>query len=563
MMALTATATERVRGDILTQLRLHDPHIHIASFNRPNLSYEVRQKRQGSFKELVELLRELDGESVIVYCQSRKSVEDLSTALNQSGISALPYQAGLSSEQRTENQERFIRDDVPVLVATIAFGMGIGKPDVRAIIHYDLPRNLEGYYQESGRAGRDGLRARCLLFFSYGDRVKVEYIIAQKTDEHEQRLAYQQLQQVIAYGDSTACHRRALLAYFGETLHQNCGHCDNCLRTVTMEDRTIDAQKFLSCVARTKERFGMGYIIEVLRGANTKKIRDYGHDQLSTYGIGRDLSMEEWQHLGRSLLRQGLLSESTETGYAILRLNALSRQTLRKRRHVVIEALPQSLQNSLARAAMTASVPPGLVPEEIGLFQHLRHLRKQLADEQGVPPYIIFTDATLRAMVQQRPQSSSQFAQISGVGSRKLEAYYIPFTKEIRAYCEMHDLSMGLSPEPAAKKEAASASTTGPAVPSLTRQITLQMYQDGQSIEDIAGERNLKPSTIISHLAELIEAGEAIDVSALIQPGHYEAIHDALQQVDDEALKPVKELLGDAYSYEEIRLVKALLRQRA
>jgi len=563
MLALTATATERVRDDILTQLKLRDPHIHIASFDRPNIYYEVRPKHKGSYGELLQFLREQQESSVIVYCQSRKGVDELSFALAHDGIRALPYHAGLTSEQRSENQERFIRDDVPVLVATIAFGMGIGKPDVRAVIHFDLPRNLEGYYQESGRAGRDGLPAQCILFFNYGDRVKVEYIIAQKTGEHEQILAYQQLQQVLAYGDSTACRRRALLAYFGETLHQNCGNCDNCLRTVVMEDRTIDAQKFLSCVARTKERFGMGYIIEVLRGANTKKIRDYGHDQLSTYGIGRDLSMEEWQHLGRSLLRQGLLSESTETGYAILRLNALSRQILRKQRDVVIEALPQSLQNSLARSSRAASVTPGLAPEEVGLFQHLRHLRKQLADEQGVPPYIIFTDATLRAMAQQRPQSSSQFAQISGVGSRKLEAYYIPFTREICAYCEMHDLSMGLSPEPAAKKEAASASTTGPAVPSLTRQITLQMYQDGQSIEDIARERNLKPSTIISHLAELIEAGEAIDVSALTQPGHYEAIHDALQQVDDEALKPVKELLGDAYSYEEIRLVKALLRQRA
>src|SRR5947209_11572404 len=563
MMALTARATERGREDILKQVRLHDPHIHIASFNSAKLSYEVRQKRQGSFKELVELLRELDGESMIVYCQSRKSVEDLSTALNQSGISALPYHAGLSSEQRTENQERFIRDDVPVLVATIAFGMGIGKPDVRAVIHYDLPRNLEGYYQESGRAGRDGLPAQCILFFNHGDRVKVEFIIAQKTGEHEQYLAYQQLRQVLAYGDSTACRRHALLAYFGEILPtKNCGNCDNCLRQVILEDRTIDAQKFLSCVARTKERFRMGYIIEVLRGANTKKIRDYGHDQLSTYGIGRDLSMEEWQHLGRSLLRQSLLSEATETGYAILRLNTLSREILRKQRDVVIEALPQSLQNSLARPTRAANIIPDRAPEEMGLYQHLRNLRKQLADEQGVPPYVIFTDATLRAMAQQRPQSRSQFAQISGVGSRKLEAYYIPFTGEIRAHCELHNLSMGLSPEPAAKKEVASTSTTGPAVPSLTRQVTLQMYQDGQNIEDISTARNLKPSTIISHLAELIEAGEAIDVAGLIKPGHYEVIADALQRFDGEALKPVKELLGDEYSYEEIRLVKALLRQR-
>ncbi len=560
MLALTATATERVRDDILTQLKLRDPHIHVASFDRPNLYYEVRPKHKGSYGELLQFLREQPESSIIIYCQSRKGVDDLSFALVHDGIRALPYHAGLTSEQRSENQERFIRDDVPVLVATIAFGMGIGKPDVRAVIHYDLPRNLEGYYQESGRAGRDGLPAQCILFFSYGDRVKVEYIIAQKTDEHEQRLAYQQLQQVIAYGDSSTCRRRSLLAYFGETLAvENCGNCDNCSRTVVMEDRTIDAQKFLSCVARTKERFGMRHIIDILRGANTQKIRDYGHDQLSTYGIGKDLSVEEWQHLGRSLLRQGLLSETTEN-YVTLRLNALSKEILRRQRDVSIEAPHQSLQNTLTGTSKTGNILPELAPEEMGLFQHLRTLRKRLADEQGVPPYVIFPDTSLRGMAQQRPQSQSQFEQIPGVGSRKLQAYYTLFTGEIRAYCELHNLSMGLSPAPTTRREAPPKAATGPVSPSVTRQITLQMYQDGQSIEDIARERNLRPTTIASHLVELIEAGETIDVQSLLPPGHFETIVDALQQIEGDALKPVKEYLGDDYFYEEIRLVKALLR---
>ncbi|HEY6408066.1 MAG TPA: DNA helicase RecQ, partial [Ktedonobacteraceae bacterium] len=441
MLALTATATERVRDDILTQLKLMNPHIHIASFDRPNNYYEVRPKHKGSYGELVQFLREQPESSIIIYCQSRKGVDDLSFALAHDGINALPYHAGMTSEERSENQQRFIRDDVTVLVATIAFGMGIGKPDVRAVIHYDLPRNLEGYYQESGRAGRDGLPAQCMLFFNHGDRVKAEYIIAQKTSEHEQQLAYQQLRQVLAYSDSSTCRRRALLAYFSETLPlDNCGNCDNCLRTVVMEDRTIDAQKFLSCVARTKERFGMRHIIDVLRGANTQKIRDYGHEQLSTYGFGRDYSVEEWQRLGRSLLRQGLLSETTES-YATLRLNALSYEVLRKQRNVEIESLPQSLQNSPTRAS---AVDPVLTPEKMGLFQHLRTLRKQLADKQGVPPYVIFPDTSLRAMSQQRPQSESQFLQITGVGSRKMEAYYTLFANEIRAYCELHNMSMGL-----------------------------------------------------------------------------------------------------------------------
>ena len=270
MMALTATATERVRDDILTQLRLHDPHIHIASFDRPNLYYEVRSKNSGSYRELLQLLREQPGEPAIIYCQSRKSVDDLSEYLRRDGINALSYHAGLNSEQRNEHQTRFIRDDVPVLVATIAFGLGIGKPDVRSVIHYDLPRSLEGYYQESGRAGRDGLPAKCILFFNYGDRMKVEYMIAQRSGEQEQYIAHQQLQQVISYCDDSACRRSTLLAYFGETYtEENCANCDNCLRPMVVEDHTIDAQKFLSCVGRTQQRFGMRYIVEILRGANT------------------------------------------------------------------------------------------------------------------------------------------------------------------------------------------------------------------------------------------------------------------------------------------------------
>ncbi len=565
MLALTATATERVRDDILTQLKLRDPLVHIASFDRPNIYYEVRPKHKASYGELLQLLREQPESSIIIYCQSRKGVDELSAVLARDGINALPYHAGLTTEQRSENQQRFIRDDVPVLVATIAFGMGISKPDVRAVIHYDLPRNLEGYYQESGRAGRDGLPAQCMLFFNHGDRVKVEYIIAQKTSEHEQFLAYQQLQQVLAYSDGTACRRRALLAYFGETMPgNNCGNCDNCLRPVVLEDRTIDAQKFLSCVARTKERFGMGYIIEVLRGANIQRIRDYGHDQLSTYGIGRDLSVAAWQHLGRSLLRQGMLSEVTEARYSILRLNALSREILRKQRTVEIEALPQSLQNSAAVSSRMDNTVAVLSPEELGLFQHLRSLRKQLADQQGVPPYVVFPDTSLRAMAQQRPQTESQFLEISGVGSRKMEAYYTIFTDEIRTYCELHNLSMGLSPvqpEPTTRREAASTAPGGMNAGTLTRRITLQMYQDGQSIEEIATVRNLRPTTIAIHLVELIEAGEDIDVQALIPPGHFETIADALQKFGGEFLKPIKEFLGEEYFYEEIRLVRALMRK--
>ncbi len=555
MLALTATATERVRDDILTELKLDDPHIHIASFNRPNLYYEVRQKHRGSYHELLQLLRDQPDAPAIVYCQSRKSVDEISDLLRRDGIRALPYHAGLTSEQRTENQARFMRDDVAVLVATIAFGMGIAKPDIRMVIHYDFPKSLEGYYQESGRAGRDGLEAQCILFYQYGDRAKVEYMLAQREDEQEQRLARQQLQQVMAYCESTDCRRRILLAYFGEEFEQeHCDNCDNCLRSDTaMEDRTLDAQKFLMCVYRTQQRFGMRYIVDVLRGANTQKIREQGHNTLKTYGVGKDLSADEWIRLGRALLQQGLLDE-TDGGYPVLRLNEHSAAILRNQRTFELPSAPARRET-----ASDASRVSALSPEEIGLFQFLRELRKQLADDQGVPPYVIFPDSTLRAMAQQRPQSEAQFARIPGVGSRKLEAYFTPFTQAIREYCELQGLAMGLEPPEETNEKKTTGAAQANRGPS-TLQLTLDLYKQGLSVEEIAQERNLKASTIVSHLAELIEAGEAIDIGDLIQPGHYETIVNALQQVGDEALRPVKDFLGDEYTYDEIKLVRSLLR---
>ncbi len=564
MQALTATATERVREDILAQLRLRNPHIHISSFNRPTLSYEVRQKHKGSYAEIVQLLRDMPDAPVIIYCQTRKNVDELSEGLKREDIRALPYHAGLSNEQRSENQSRFIRDDVSVLVATIAFGMGIGKPDVRAVIHYDLPRSLEGYYQESGRAGRDGQPAQCILFFNYGDRVKVDYIIDLKTSEQEQEIARQQLNQVVAYCDSRDCRRRILLAYFGEVWQEeNCGNCDNCLRATTpveMEDRTIDAQKFLSCVGRTEQRFGMGYIIDVLRGANTKKIRDFHHDQLSTYGIGREYSVDEWQRLGRALIQQGLVSMTTDN-YPILRLNPLSREILRKQRSFEMPVPPVSTKPQPEKTK-ASSAAESLDPESAQLFYHLRTLRKQFADEQGVPPYVVFPDTSLRAMAQQRPQSRSHFAQLPGIGSSKLEAYFTPFTDEIRSYCELHDIPMDLEPEPGSEpKKSTAASKPPPILMPHTRVQTLTLYQQGLSIEKIAKERNLTMSTVISHLAELIEAGEHVDVEPLIPAGHYQNVVNAIDQIGGTALKPIKEFLGDQYSYDEIRLVRALMRQ--
>lgn len=564
MLALTATATERVSDDILIQLDLRDPYLYVASFNRPNLSYEVRQKRSGSYKELLELLRKYENQSVIVYCQSRKSVDELSMALIHDGISALPYHAGLSNEQRTENQARFIRDDVPVLVATIAFGMGVGKPDVRSVIHFDLPRNLEGYYQESGRAGRDGLPAECVLFYNPGDRMKVEYIIAQRGEE-EQHIARQQLRQVLNYCESTTCRRRTLLAYFGEQVEEeDCGNCDNCLNPVDLEDRTDEARKFLLCIARTRQRFGMRYVIEVLRGANTQRIRDLKHDELSVYGAGGDLSQAEWMQIGRALLQQGLVDEVSTDGYPILRLNEDSRAVVLKQREVYIARLRQKTRREKVLVEAAATLPTS---EEEALFRHLRMLRKRLADEQGVPPYVIFADASLRAMAQERPQTLRHFSLIPGVGKRKLEAYYTLFTDEIRVYCEAHNLELGQEPpesEPEPKPEKPQRPKKEPPPPRVhPREITLEQFRQGMSVEEIAQERGVTIGTIYSHLVENIGEGETIDVFRIVPAERFDTIAAALAHVGDEMLKPVREYLGEAYSYEEIRLVRATVRQTA
>jgi ATP-dependent DNA helicase RecQ len=556
MLALTATATERVRADILEQLRLNEPYLHVASFNRPNLYYEVRAKSRGSYRELLKILSEYENESVIIYCQTRNNVDDLSAALVQDGIRALPYHAGLSADERAENQERFIRDDVPVLVATIAFGMGIAKPDVRAVIHFDLPRNLEGYYQESGRAGRDGQPAQCILFLNYGDRMKIEYWFDQKSLT-EQEVARQQLRQLMAYCESTECRRRALLGYFGEEyIEENCGNCDNCLHgEMELEDRTVDARRFLWCVGKTRERFGMRHIIDILRGANTQRIRDYQHDQLQAYGIGKAYSIEEWQRLARGLLQQGLLSQSDE-GLPILRLNELSREVLRQQRQVFLPAAPTRLSGKVQRERTT------LDPESEGLYEHLREVRKRLADEQNVAPYVVFSNVSLQTMAVQRPVTEDQFLRIPGVGRRKLEAYYGIMAREIRAYCAEHNLPTGLlppEPEASAEPEKPLREST-PRAP--TQAVTLGLYRQGLSVEEIATERGLTEGTIINHLVTQLELGEQLDLAALVSPERYRVIAEVLSQIGDERLKPAKEVLGDEYSYDEIRIVRAVERQK-
>lgn len=545
IMALTATATERVRQDILTQLTLSDPQVHIASFNRQNLYYEVLPKTKKSYTEILLKIRQEKG-SGIIYCLSRRGVDELTFKLQQHDVKVLPYHAGLSDEERTNNQTRFIRDDVQVMVATVAFGMGINKPDVRFVIHYDLPRNLEGYYQEAGRSGRDGEPARCTLFFNYGDAKKVEWSIEQRADAKEQQIARHQLRKVLDYAEGTECRRTIQLSYFGEYFPGNCGNCDNCCSSRNTEDWTTEAMKFLSCVARCKERYGMNYIIEVLRGSKNQKVLQNKHDELSTYGIGKDRTAEQWKNLGRSLLHQGLLDQTTD-GYAVLKLNPLSWEVMRRQRsvHLVVPEQKKATQEdqNLKRAGI-----------EI-LFDKLRKLRKQIADEQSVPPYVVFADSTLKLMAQTQPQTLAEFGELSGVGTHKLTQYGAKFIAEIKAYRQEQGLAVNSEPEIESPPEILS--------PSATQLVTLQLFKQGLNIAEIASQRNLKATTIMGHLADLLEMGETVDLNQLVPPEHQVLILKAFKELGvTEGLKPVYEYLEEKVNYGEIRLFRAWWRQQ-
>lgn len=540
MFGLTATATKRVQEDIVQQLGLKNPGVHLASYNRPNLYYEVQNKESRTYNQLLKIIRAQKG-SGIIYCLSRRQVEETASALQKDGFAALPYHAGMKDEDRKENQTRFIRDDVQIIVATIAFGMGINKLDVRWVIHYDLPKNLESYYQESGRAGRDGEPSNCILFFSPADLKKIEFLIEQKNNPQERRIAHQQLRQVIEYAEGTECRRTIQLSYFGERFPGNCANCDNCRYPKPIEDWTIEAQKFLSCVARCREKFGMMHIIEILRGSRKKRIIDYKHDKLSTYGIGLDKTADEWKMLARSLLHQGLVDETSD-GYRVLKLNENSWEVLRKKREVKIAVNRQVADD------LIANYNPKAAEAEM-LFESLRILRKQLADAHSVAPYVVFNDSSLKLMAQKRPTSLEEFATISGVTNYKLKQYGTQFVLEIRRFCKQDS-----TPDNSNKK------ITKSELPP-TYLTTLDLHQQGLSVEEIAQERSLTPKTIIKHLSELIELEQPVDLDSLVLPVRQEIIMKVIDKVGDKYLKTIREALGENYSYEEIQLVRAKWRQ--
>ena len=569
MMALTATATERVRGDIEKQLQLRDSRCYVASFNRPNLTYRVSAKA-GSYEQILNFIRARGRESGIIYCQARKTAENIASKLSADGIPAAPYHAGLAPATRSQNQEAFLRDEVRVVCATIAFGMGINKPNVRFVIHYDLPKNLEGYYQETGRAGRDGLPSECLLLFSPGDRVKYGRFIDEKPDPKEREIARAQLEQIVHYAEVASCRREFLLGYFGEkygapgsdparlgndldrarleTGAPNCGGCDNCLAPRQTWDGTLAAQKFLSCVYRIREKSGFGvgvqHVVEVLCGADTEKVRKFGHEALSTYGIGKEHDRAEWGAVGRELVRLGFLFQNSEK-FNILELTDEGRVALKARQKITLTKPVAAPEPAKHRA--------GEIACDEALFENLRQLRKQLADERGVPSYIIFSDVALRQMARFYPASDREFSRISGVGEKKQREFGTVFLRAIAAHLQTNPRQMF-----------ADDSFSEPAAPmrsKLTDTVreTQHCFRQGKTVREIGQLRGLTDGTVLSHLEEAILAGEEVDLNRLIEPKAQQEIVAALARHRGVGLSSVFEKLSGRYSYGQLRICRAAM----
>ena len=443
VMALTATATERVRDDIVAQLRLGDCPRFISSFDRANLTYAVCPKpnKQWAFDALLGLLDERRGESAIIYCFSRKETEDLALRLTGEGHPAVAYHAGLEPEVRRRAQERFIEGDVPIVAATIAFGMGIDKPDIRLVAHYSLPKSIEGYYQETGRAGRDGKPSDCVLFFSEGDRAKQQYFIQQMEDGPVRDMAERQLEQIVEYGRLRSCRRKYLLAYFGETMAgESCGRCDSCLAVYRRVDVTEPAQKILSAVVRTGERFAIFYVNRVLLGSRDKRIGRLGHDRLSVYGIVDDYDRNGLRTIAEMLVERGLLAKE-EGSQGAVRVTPEGRSWLSSGQRLEMDVREDESAPRPARHSERGADERGTGGHDEGLFQELRTLRRRLAEEQGVPAFVVFNDATLRGLSATKPTTPEAMLKVSGVGPAKVQRYGEAFLAAIRE----HPLSLSPS----------------------------------------------------------------------------------------------------------------------
>lgn len=553
VIALTATATKPVREDIVTQLGLKKPEIFISSFNRPNLTYTIEPKTD-PLGSLLHLLEKHQGESAIVYRFSRKATEETAMELTDRGFSALPYHAGLERDLRRETQEKFIHDQVQIVVATVAFGMGIDKPDVRLVVHYDLPKTIEGYYQETGRAGRDGLPSDCVLFYSYGDRSKQEYFIGQIEDDDEREKARVKLDQLLGLCDLQTCRRAYLMEYLGEPWPKtDCGGCDICLLPREEFDATVIAQKILSAAIRTGERFGVNYLVDVLRGSANKAVRSRGHHELSVFGIARDVETDELKELVRSLVSKGLLAQQG-SGYPTLGVSPQGRSFLNNREQLTLtrpKHAPAARQSALDQNGERETA------YDTRLFDELAALRLQLATEREVPAYVIFGNKALQQMAFHTPQTEAEFAKISGVGDAKLREFSEPFLKVITEYLRANgqEVAPERVPVNAPKKKVRGISNS-------IRE-TRDLVAQGLSLEEVAEQRGISETTIRSHLERLVQEGHRVDVSHLLPDEDRRLeIEAAFKEMGETRLTPVRDFLGDDFTWEELAVVRLDLRQR-
>jgi ATP-dependent DNA helicase RecQ len=539
-IALTATADRRTREEVVAQLELRHAEQFVNSFDRPNIRYAIVEG-QNPREQLWRFLEQEHPQAAgIVYCLSRKRVEQVAEWLSDRGRRALPYHAGLPDAVRREHQQRFLREEGLIIVATIAFGMGIDKPDVRFVAHLNLPKSIEAYYQETGRAGRDGRPADAWLAYGLQDVITLRQMLADNDAEEQfKRVSHHKLEAMLGLCEMTTCRRQALLAYFDEELAAPCGNCDNCLRPPQTWDATEAAQKALSCVYRTGQRFGANYVIDVLTGKEDERIRRNRHHRLSTFGIGGELSSPEWRGVLRQLIVLGFLGVDSE-GYGTLRLTDKCRPLLRGERRLELRRLRKPERKARREAAPRQRSVLGSVDQP--LFEALRALRRRIAQDQGVPPYVIFHDGTLQEMASRRPESPAELLAINGVGEGKLARYGQVFLDEIRAHPRPDWSHNDLSD---------------------TVNESLYLALQGADAETIAAKRSLKPGTIYAHLAEAIEAGLLDPLAVLpLEERDYRQVVETMERLgtcEQGALKPVYEALGEAYDYEILRCIRAAL----
>jgi len=561
LIALTATADEQTRRDIGQQLAIPPENTFVSSFNRANIRYFVEPKRE-AYRRVVEHLRQRKGQSGIIYTLSRASAEALADSLKTDGFSALPYHAGLERETRTKHQDLFLKDEVEIICATIAFGMGIDKSNVRFVIHYDLPKNIESYYQETGRAGRDGIESDAIFLYSAGDVMKMRKMVAIEDNPEQTRILVRKVQEMANYAESRTCRREYLLRYFGETFQkgaEGCGTCDVCLNPaapVERYDATVVAQKFFSAMIRTGERFGAGYIIEVLRG-NKEKVR-LEHLNLKTFGTGADMRAAQWRDVAQALVREGWCDRE-DGEYPILKLNERSKTVLYDGAQVML-AKKQAPARTSRQERRETGAPHTSVGYDNALFERLRALRRAIAERESVAPFMVLSDATLVQLATYLPLTIEDIRRVSGFGEVKTHRYGTAFVQEIRTFAEDNNLASQMHLTPSRRERMPSAERPPQSSGTFqgdTYQETFRLWQEGKSLADIASARGMAASTISGHVLRFVVSGK-IPLHDFVSEEKEDRIIQALRDGDwreGQPMKPIKEALGEAYSYDEIKAV--------